>query len=158
MDQKIWGIAPLEDVDVSYVRVDGKAWSSYVDDLKSYLNKRLSYMSGFYGQDSWKYCKWYGSSIDTWVPYLEGKAITDGWVMDGLNWYFMQSGKLATGWLYYGGNWHWFNLTDGAMKKSWLRDGINWSYANFNEKMQTGWRSVKSTWYFFDNSCAMATG
>ncbi len=98
MDQRVWGIAPLEDEWVSYNRVDGKSWSSYVDDLATYMTRRLSYQYDFYRQSSWKYCSWRGNSVDTWVPYVDGKAVSDGWVMDGLNWYYMSSGKLLTGW------------------------------------------------------------
>ena len=107
MDQIRWGIAPLQDGWVSYDRVDGKSWSSYVDDLSTNLTKRLSYLGDFYSHGSWKYCTWRGNSIDTWVPYLDGKAVSDGWVADGFDWYYMRAGRLQTGWLYDAGNWYW---------------------------------------------------
>ena len=158
MDQKVWGIAPLEDADVAYVRVDGKTWSSYVDDLCTYMKRRLSYQDQFYSQAGWKYCLWQGNSIDTWVPYLDGKACVDGWVLDGLNWYYMCAGGLKTGWLYYNGDWYWLNPSTGAMTTGWLWDGSNWYYARFNGKLQSGWQRIKDAWYYFDDYCAMATG
>ena len=158
MDQRVWGIAPLEDEWVSYNRVDGKSWSSYVDDLATYMTRRLSYQYDFYRQSSWKYCSWRGNSISTWVPYVDGKAATDGWVMDGLNWYYMSSGRLQTGWHYISGYWYWFDPSTGAMASDWIWDGSNWYYANIVGRMQTGWLFNDGSWYYLDDSGAMATG
>lgn len=158
MDQRVWGIAPLEDEWVSYNRVDGKGWSSYVDDLATYMTRRLSYQYDFYRQSSWKYCSWKGSSIDSWVPYVDGKAVGDGWVMDGLNWYYMSSGKLQTGWCSISGSWYWFDPSTGAMASGWIWDGSNWYYANVIGRMQTGWVRNGGSWYYLEDSGAMATG
>lgn len=158
MDQRVWGIAPLEDEWVSYNRVDGKSWSSYVDDLATYMTRRLSYQYDFYRQSSWKYCSWKGSSIDSWVPYVDGKAVGDGWVMDGLNWYYMSSGKLQTGWRSISGSWYWFDPYTGAMATGWIWDGSAWYYANVIGRMQTGWLSNGGLWYYLGDSGAMATG
>lgn len=158
MDQRVWGIAPLEDEWVSYNRVEGKGWSSYVDDLATYMTRRLSYQYDFYRQSSWKYCTWRGSSIDTWVPYVDGKAVGDGWVMDGLSWYYMSSGKLQTGWRSISGSWYWFDPSTGAMASGWIWDGSNWYYANVIGRMQTGWVRNGGSWYYLEDSGAMATG
>ena len=158
MDQRVWGIAPLEDEWVSCNRVDGKGWSSYVDDLATYMTRRLSYQYDFYRQSSWKYCSWRGSSIDTWVPYVDGKAVGDGWVMDGLSWYYMSSGKLQTGWHSISGSWYWFDPSTGAMASGWIWDGSNWYYANVIGRMQTGWVRNGGSWYYLEDSGAMATG
>lgn len=147
MDQRVWGIAPLEDEWVSYNRVDGKSWSSYVDDLATYMTRRLSYQYDFYRQSSWKYCSWRGNSVDTWVPYVDGKAVSDGWVMDGLNWYYMSSGKLLTGWHSISGSWYWFDPSTGAMASGWIWDSSNWYYANVVGRMQTGWVRNGGSWY-----------
>lgn len=158
MDQRVWGIAPLEDEWVSYNRVEGRGWSSYVDDLATYMTRRLSYQYDFYRQSSWKYCTWRGSSIDTWVPYVDGKAVGDGWVMDGLSWYYMSSGKLQTGWRSISGSWYWFDPSTGAMASGWIWDGSNWYYANVIGRMQTGWVRNGGSWYYLEDSGAMATG
>lgn len=158
MDQRVWGIAPLEDEWVSYNRVDGKSWSSYVDDLATYMTRRLSYQYDFYRQSSWKYCSWRGNSVDTWVPYVDGKAVSDGWVMDGLNWYYMSSGKLLTGWHSISGSWYWFDPSTGAMASGWIWDSSNWYYANVVGRMQTGWVRNGGSWYYLEDSGAMATG
>ena len=158
MDQRVWGIAPLEDEWVSYNRVDGKSWSSYVDDLATYMTRRLSYQYDFYRQSSWKYCSWRGNSVDTWVPYVDGKAVSDGWVMDGLNWYYMSSGKLLTGWHSISGSWYWFDPSTGAMASGWIWDGSNWYYANVVGRMQAGWVRNGGSWYYLEDSGAMATG
>lgn len=158
MDQRVWGIAPLEDEWVSYNRVDGKGWSSYVDDLATYMTRRLSYQYDFYRQSSWKYCTWRGSSIDTWVPYVDGKAVGDGWVMNGLNWYYMSSGKLQTGWRSISGSWYWFDPYTGAMATGWIWDGSAWYYANVIGGMQTGWVSNGGLWYYLGDSGAMTIG
>ncbi len=158
MDQRVWGIASLEDEWVSYNRVDGKGWCSYVDDLATYMTRRLSYQYDFYRQSSWKYCTWRGSSIDTWVPYVDGKAVGDGWVMDGLSWYYMSSGKLQTGWRSISGSWYWFDPSAGAMASGWIWDGSNWYYANVIGRMQTGWVSNGGLWYYLGDSGAMTIG
>lgn len=158
MDQVVWGIAPLEDDWTAYNRVDGKAWSSYVDDLATYMTRRLSYMYDFYSQTSWKYCTWKGSSIDTWVPYLDGKAVTDGWVLDGFDYYYMSGGRLQTGWVISNGNWYFFDLGTGAMRTGWLNLGGSWYYLDFRGKMATRWAWDAGSWYHFGESGAMTTG
>lgn len=158
MDQRVWGIAPLEDEWVPYNRVDGKSWSSYVDDLATYMTRRLSYQYDLYRQSGWKYCSWKGSSIDSWVPYVDGKAVGDGWVMNGLNWYYMSSGKLQTGWRSISGSWYWFDPYTGAMATGWIWDGSAWYYANVIGGMQTGWVSNRGLWYYLGDSGAMTIG
>ena len=158
MDQKIWGIAPLNDEWVSYVKVDGKTWSSYVDDLATYMTRRLSYQYDFYRQSNWKYCSWRGTSIDTWVPYVDGKPQNNGWVMDGLNWYYMSSGRLCAGWLNQNGTWYWLDPSTGAMATGWFVAGSNWYYANTSGKMRTSWLNYGGEWYWLDASGVMTRG
>ena len=157
MDQVVWGIAPLEDEWTAYERVDGKEWSTYVDGLATYMTGRLSYMDGFYGQTSWKYCTWRGSSIDTWVPYLDGKAVTDGWVLDGFDYYYMSGGHLQTGWVMSSGSWYFLDYGVGIMRTGWLNRGGTWYYLDFRGKMRTRW-VWDGAWYYFDDSGAMQTG
>ncbi len=158
MDQRVWGIAPLEDEWVSYNRFDGKSWSSYVDDLATYMTRRLSYQYDLYRQSGWKYCSWKDSSTDSWVPYVDGKAVGDGWVMNGLNWYYMSSGKLQTGWRSISGSRYWFDPYTGAMATGWIWDGSAWYYANVIGGMQTGWVSNGGLWYYLGDSGAMTIG
>ena len=157
MDEAIWGIAPLEDEWTAYERVDGKAWEQYVDDLSTFSKKRLAYLEDLYKHADWKYCEWKGTSLADWVPYVDGKAVTDGWVYDqGFN-YYMSGGRLVTGWVYSGG-WYFLDWNTGVMRTGWFYDGTAWYYADARGKMKTGWQFLDGNWYYLAESGAMASG
>ena len=56
MDEILWGIAPLDDPWLSFVREDGKSWSSYVNDLVTYSEKRIAFLEELYKNDNWRPC------------------------------------------------------------------------------------------------------
>lgn len=176
MDETLWGIAPLDDPWLSFVREDGKSWPSYVDDLVTYSEKRIAFLEELYKNDNWRWVVWRGSSMADWVPYLNGEPCYDGWVADGSTWYLMENGHLASGWDYRDG-WYYLDKNTGAMQTGWLWDGAwyylharglmvtgwledmgVWYFLDSSGVMQTGWQSLGGSWYYFDGSGAMVTG
>lgn len=156
MDEALWGIAPLDDPWLSFVREDGKSWPSYVDDLVTYSEKRIAFLEELYKNDNWRWVVWRGSSMADWVPYLNGEPCYDGWVADGSTWYLMENGHLASGWAYRDG-WYYLDKNTGAMQAGWLWDGA-WYYLHARGIMVTGWLEDMGVWYFLDSSGAMQTG
>lgn len=100
--------------------------------------------------------KWEGSSPDTWVPYVNGKIIDNGWVLDNGSWYLMSNGKLQIGWALKDGEWYFFNTT-GIMQRGWQQINGIWYLLNTNGTMKTGWSNLNDNWYWLDQSGAMQT-
>lgn len=158
MDEAVWGIAPMEDEWVAYYRVAGKKWSGYVDDLASYSTGRLAYLDSFFAQNSWSYITWRGNGVSTWVPYANGTALTDGWVRDGLDYYYMRAGRLQTGWLWDNGTWYYLNPATGEMQRGWVNVAGSWYYLAQSGAMCTGWLNLGGTWYYLADSGVMRQG
>lgn len=77
-----------------------------------------------------------------------GNPVRNTWVQ---NYYLLDSGNMATGWLNYSGNWYYLG-SDGARKTGWqLVDGI-WYYLDSQGKIQTGWIKDSSGKYYYLNS------
>ena len=157
MDEALWGIAPLDDSWLSFVREDGKSWPSYVDDLVTYSEKRIAFLEELYKNDNWRWVVWRGSSMADWVPYLNGEPCYDGWVADGSTWYLMENGHLASGWDYRDG-WYYLDKNTGAMQTGWQSLGGSWYYFDGSGAMVTGWLLINDAWYYFDDSGAMQSG
>ncbi len=77
-----------------------------------------------------------------------GNPVRNTWVQ---NYYLLDSGNMATGWLNYSGNWYYLG-SDGARKTGWqLVDGV-WYYLDSQGKIQTGWIKDSSGKYYYLNS------
>ena len=101
---------------------------------------------------------WRRGSDGNWVPYVNGTAVTEGWVLDNGTYYLMVNGQLQTnGWALYE-SWYYFDA-NGAMKTGWVKDGSNWYYLDVpNGAMVTGWVYNGGSWYYLSPTGAMATG
>jgi len=82
---------------------------------------------------------------------------TNGWVLDGANWLYYNSGVKATSWLYVNNTWYYFNA-DGIMQTGWQQIGYTWYYFGPSGNMLTGWQYINNTWYYFGASGNMLTG
>ncbi len=51
-------------------------------------------------------------------------VLSDGWVLDGENWFYIIEGERATGWQFLGDVWYYFN-DDGIMQTGWVTAGGN---------------------------------
>lgn len=90
---------------------------------------------------AWKYNDASGNSVrNTWVG----------------NYYLLDSGNMATGWLNYNGSWYYLG-SDGARKTGWqLVDG-SWYYLDSQGKIQTGWiKDSNGKYYYLNSNGAMA--
>lgn len=85
-----------------------------------------------------------------WLGY------SDGWVLDGNDWYWTVSGAPQTGWHWINGAWYWMSNTDGKMATGWVWDGSAWYYMSPSGAMQTGWQHVDGHWYYLRSNGAMA--
>ena len=83
--------------------------------------------------------------------------VSNGWRYTLGTWYYIQSGKKATGWNYIGSKWYHFSQW-GAMDIGWLKENDKWYYLTNNGDMVTGWLKSNNKWYYLDGSGAMKTG
>lgn len=155
MDQVLWGLAPLDDPWLSFDRSSDKGWDSYVADLLSFARQRINFLDQFYSDPSWKVCTWSGSSMADWRPSVDGKAVSDGWVFDKGDYYYMSNGKLVGGWACVSGVWYYLDPSTGAMKRGWQLVNESWYYFRLSGAMCTGWVHDGNDWYFLDASGAM---
>jgi len=113
----------------------------------------------------------------------EGTRIMDGWVQEGVKWFYYQDGTKATGWLELSGTKYYLDES-GAMvtgeytiagkvhkfssggkwlgekkpaKTGWVQDGADWYYYE-NGVMQTGWLDLNGVKYYLDATGTMVTG
>lgn len=82
-----------------------------------------------------------------------GNSVRNTWVG---NYYLLDSGNMATGWLNYNGSWYYLG-SDGARKTGWqLVDG-SWYYLDSQGKIQTGWiKDSNGKYYYLNSNGAMA--
>ena len=86
-------------------------------------------------------------------------TVASGWKnVDGIWYYFDESGRACFGWIFEGGSWYYLDKNSGAMATGWINDGGTWYYADSSGSMRTGWLNLGGTWYWLDGSGAMATG
>lgn len=83
----------------------------------------------------------------------QGKPVKNTWVG---NYYLLDNGNMATGWVNYGGNWYYLGI-DGAKKTGWQKvDGI-WYHLDSQGKIQRGWfKDIDGKYYYLNNFGGMA--
>lgn len=85
-----------------------------------------------------------------WLGY------SDGWVLNGDDWYWTVSGIPQAGWYWINGAWYWMRGADGKMATGWVWDGSAWYYMSPSGAMQTGWQHADGHWYYLRSNGAMA--
>ncbi|OCA97427.1 N-acetylmuramoyl-L-alanine amidase family protein [Clostridium beijerinckii] len=90
---------------------------------------------------SWKYNDASGNFVkNTWVG----------------NYYLLDNGNMATGWLNYSGSWYYLG-SDGARKTGWQSVDGAWYYLDSQGKIQTGWiKDSNGKYYYLNSNGAMA--
>jgi glucan-binding YG repeat protein len=78
----------------------------------------------------------------------QGNPVKNNWIK---NYYLNGNGNVATGWLYYSGNWYYLG-GDGAKKIGWQLVGEKWYYMDTEGRMQTGWIKDKDGKYYYLNT------
>ena len=99
-------------------------------------------------------------SNDGWRFFGASGAMGKGWLLDGLNWYWLdpETGVMVTGVALCGSSMYFFE-NSGVMATGWACDDGVWYYAAPSGELQGGWQYVWGAWYWLDPSTkAMATG
>ena len=85
------------------------------------------------------------------------RQLENNWQQMNGSWYWIENGRVATGWINVGGTWYYMG-ENGAMKTGWYQVKGVWYYSNGSGAMVTGWLNRGGTWYYLTGSGAMATG
>lgn len=73
--------------------------------------------------------------------------------VDGIWYFFDETGYMATGWRKLGGDWYWLNPSDGRMKAGeWIFNQNQWYYLGTDGKMKTGWLEYRGNWYYLSET------
>ena len=103
--------------------------------------------------------RWVRSGNRWWYCHRDGSYTKDDWeAINGVWYYFDQSGWMVTGWLKKPEGWYYLNPSTGAMATGWASINGEWYFFNSAGRMVTGWLSRPSGWYYLSDSGAMATG
>lgn len=103
--------------------------------------------------------RWVRSGNRWWYCHRDGSYTKDDWeAINGVWYYFDQSGWMVTGWLKKPEGWYYLNPSTGAMATGWANVNGKWYFLNSAGRMVTGWLSRPSGWYYLSDSGAMATG
>ena len=103
--------------------------------------------------------RWIRSGNRWWYCHRDGSYTKDDWeAINGVWYYFDQSGWMVTGWLKKPEGWYYLNPSTGAMATGWASINGKWYFFNNAGRMVTGWLSRPSGWYYLSDSGAMATG
>lgn len=103
--------------------------------------------------------RWIRSGNRWWYCHRDGSYTKDDWeAINGVWYYFDQSGWMVTGWLKKPEGWYYLNPSTGAMATGWASINGKWYFFNNAGRMVTGWLSRSSGWYYLSDSGAMATG
>ena len=103
--------------------------------------------------------RWVRSGNRWWYCHRDGSYTKDDWeAINGVWYYFDQSGAMVTGWLKKPEGWYYLNPSTGAMATGWANVNGKWYFLNSAGRMVTGWLSRPSGWYYLSDSGAMATG
>ena len=103
--------------------------------------------------------RWVRSGNRWWYCHRDGSYTKDDWeAINGVWYYFDQSGWMVTGWLKKPEGWYYLNPSTGAMATGWASINGKWYFFNSAGRMVTGWLSRSSGWYYLSDSGAMVTG
>ena len=87
------------------------------------------------------YHKWIADGSAWRFELADGTRLSNCFVtIDGSEYAFDTEGKMVTGWLTLGTNWHYFGSTGAMIKNDWRQDAGLWFYLGENGAM------VKNAW------------
>lgn len=103
------------------------------------------------------------------------KKTASGWISGT---YYIENGKMCTGWKQIGGKWYYFDSDgeavkyrvttiddkryffngDGVMQTGWIEKNNTRMYAQSNGVLATGWAKINGDWYYFYTDGELETG
>ena len=93
--------------------------------------------------------------VDGYYLNKSGVWTKDEWVHDSKGWWLKQKeGGYAVGWKQLEGVLYWFD-NSGYMVTGWKYISDNWYYFNGSGEMVTGWQYISGNWYYFESSGRM---
>ncbi|MFQ9979537.1 hypothetical protein [Clostridium cadaveris] len=95
--------------------------------------------------------------------YVEDGKIKTGWLTINNKSYYLDpddGGKRKEGWFYTNSGWYFFDSDSGEKMSGWVYTDNSWYYLDPNDdgKMKTGWFYTDSSWYYLNDSGSMVTG
>ena len=104
-------------------------------------NQTAAQSAGNAGTAAAGYHKWIADG-DIWrFELADGARLSNCFVtIDGVDYAFDTEGKMVTGWLTLGDNWHFFGNSGGMIKADWRKDGDYWFYLGADGAM------LRNTW------------
>ena len=89
--------------------------------------------------------------------YENGRKVTGWKTIKGTQYYFLNDGSAADGWVKEGPA-DWYYFSGGQMVTGWINDNGTTYYCYGNGKMCRGrWHEIGGNWYYFSESGAMQT-
>ena len=111
------------------------------------------YIDGFeyrFSDSGAMYTGWYKDSYGEWYYYLPSGKQASGWQLINGKWYYFDS-YMYSGDEYYIGNAYYRFSDSGAMFTGWYKSEYGgWYYYLPSGKRATGWQLIGGKWYYFD--------
>lgn len=111
---------------------DGKLYALYIGDGKvkpiGFFRNYCTLEDGSLFANGWKYNTDTNNKL-VWRYFgADYKFLTGYQTLNGVNYYFNESGELKTGWYgKKGEGWH-YSYPDGSLREGWIKDNGNWYY------------------------------
>ena len=107
----------------------------------------------------------YGTEVDEWYYSNADGTVYDGWLYYGKDWYYIDDGKMQTGWVTSKGKDYYLGI-DGRLVSGWYHYNYKvvgysneyWMYMNTDGSKYTGWVSSGGKWYYIDDSTMLYDG
>lgn len=88
----------------------------------------------------------------------QGQMVTGLQTIEGLKYFFADTGELKFGWVKLDGKWKFFDRKWGVLQTGWIKDNDNWYYLDQDGTMLTGHQNIGGVQYYFVDSGEMFTG
>ncbi|MGG1679368.1 N-acetylmuramoyl-L-alanine amidase [Neobacillus sp. NRS-1170] len=95
--------------------------------------------------------------LPRWDNFIKRCQLADGWVKQGVQWFFYKNGLKQTDWIKDKSKWYFLDA-NGVMQTGWVKVDTKWYFLDENGVMKTSWVKVNNKWYYLDKDGSMQTG